>query len=81
MGKPFDGLAILGRFHARYSSQLQEQGRRHPLCREARLRVFCPGTQLSKDFSQGICQQLSLLSKEAQAHQDEINGSALGTTL
>lgn len=75
MGEPFDRLAIFGRFHAGHSHQLREQGGRHSLRREAGLRILCSGTQLSQVCSQGVRQQLPVLCQEAQAHQDEIDGS------
>lgn len=46
MGESLDGLAIIGRLHARNTRQLQDQGRCYQVCGEAGLRVLRAGAKL-----------------------------------
>jgi hypothetical protein len=45
MGESIDGLAIIGRFHARDTHQLQVKGGCDSICGEAGLRIFRAGAE------------------------------------
>ncbi|KAI3532491.1 hypothetical protein CABS03_09459, partial [Colletotrichum abscissum] len=78
LGEPAHGLAVVGRHDAGHQTQLQVQGGRHPLCREARVRVLCPGAAVEADQAQGVRQQLFVLAQEAQAHSDQVERDRVG---
>lgn len=76
MGKPIDGMAVLGRFCTGNPHQLQVQGGRHSFRREAGLRVLRSGAQLAQDYTQSIRQQLPILAQEVEAHPNKIGHQA-----
>jgi hypothetical protein len=54
MGESFNGLAILGRFHARHTHKLQEQGGRHSVRGEAGIRILCPGAEQQENCPESV---------------------------
>lgn len=56
MGEPIDGMAIHWRFHALHPHHIQEQGGRHQIRRQARIRVFRAGAQFEEVHTKGICE-------------------------
>lgn len=79
MGESSDGMAVVGRFHARDAHPLQVEGGRHRLRRQAGLRVLRSRTQRAKDRAEGLCQQLLMVAEEAEAYPDKVTYSSHGS--